>query len=494
MANPLFTVDRRPCVHLAQTISQVTDSTWSSNPDFCEAIIDDATGNRLPGYDQTTNKGVQVMINTMQYHYDRGIRRFIINTPCGTLENGQASVAYSGIWSPMQQRKIAKSDGTFVVNPYKGCWKANGYNVPDLASVDSAPFISVGKTAEYFQLLRSWLTGGMGWTGNKLGQDPVEIYIYTSHVIPLTSSGQPDYTKNWVRYPGNTVNVTWQNQPNGFAMPDPESVAAHQSYLQSEMRKWYEIGVCGFGADVGLFAWNHRKGDWIYTNNPAKPANYDSPVTNMRRWFERDYFALPVGQAPNQRFNPTTKFTYFQEIHPWDQDPNKITNRTTSNSFPTANTNEAYSFYDPWGSNGDSNSTAYKGSWQHYSPYIIGLTNMNTWINGNWENPTNQYNGADPNRKWEFDKTNTEIHLLVTQLARPYTDTSNTLLTQLSNNINDPATQTIINDCANWYMDYFDRGYVYQPVLYHNSYQVEKEIHKKIMQNLGYWPQSNPAA
>ena len=493
MSNPLFTVDRRPCVHIAQTISQITDSTWSCNPDWCEAIINDANGNRLAGFDQTTNKGVQVAINTMQYHYDRGIRRFIFNTPTGTLANSTQE-AYAGIWSPMQQRKIQQKDGSFVPNPFKGCWKNNGYVVPDLTNVDTAPFVSVGKTAEFYQLLRSWLTGGMGWTGNKLNTDPVEIYIYTSFVIPLDASSNPDYTKNWVYYPGDTRNVTYQNQPSGFAFPNPDTNPQHLTYLQSEMRKWYECGVSGFGADVGLYAWNHRKGSWIYSNNPSKPAGFDTPQTNMRRWFEQDYFSLPVGQAPNQRFNPTTKFTYFQEIHPWDPEPTKITNRTTTNSFPTAGTEEAYGFYDPWGGTTDSNSTAYKGSWQHYSPYIVGLTNMNTWINGNWENPTNQYNGADPNRKWQFDKSTTEIHLLVTQHARPYTDTSNTTLTNLSNTINNPTTQSIITDCANWYMDYFNRGYVYHPVLYHTSYQVEKEIHKRIMQNLGYWPNSDPAA
>lgn len=494
MSNPIFTVDRRPCVHISPNISSTDNQFWSGNQTLCEAVIDDATGNRISGVTASSNIGIQMYINTMQYHWERGIRRFIINSPCGTVDNGQVDVAYAGILGPMKERKVQRENGSFVVNPYKACWKANGYVVPDLSTVDSTTFIPNAQFAQWSVLLRTWLSGSGGYTGNKLGSDPVEIYLYTSFGIPLDAAGVPTTTRNWIRYPGNNVNSLYQDQVNGFSFPDPESNALHKTYLQGELYPWYECGVCGFGADVGLYAWNYRRGDWVYFNNPTKPVNYNLPKTNMRKWMEKDYLGLSQGSGTGQRFNTTSKYTYFQEIHPWDLDPNNITNRSDSLSFPRAGTEEAYGFLSSIGSNGDSNSTEYQGSWQHYSPYIIGDSNLNSWINGNWANATNQYNGADPNRKWQFDKTNTEIHLLIPSLAKPFSDNTNTTLTNLSNNISLPSTQSIINDCVDWWMDYINRGYVYQPILYHTGYLVEREINKKILQNLGVWPQSDPAA
>jgi len=494
MPNPLFTVDRRPCVHLSLNISTTNNTFWSGNADLCEAVIDDATGNRISGVTASSNIGVQMYINAMQYHWERGIRRFIINSPCGSLDNGVTDIAYAGILGPMKERKVQRENGVFVPNPYKACWKGNSYTVPDLATIDSAPFIANAQYAQWFTLLRAWLLGINGYTTNKLDIDPVEIYLYTSFVIPLGPSSTPITSRNWVKYPGDTNNATFVNQANGFAFPDPDNVAAHQTYLQNEFRPWYECGICGVGADVGLYAWNHRKGDWVYFNNPTKPANFDTPKTNMKKWFNNEYFSLTRGIGTGQRLNMATKFTYFQEIHPWDIDKNNITNRTETLDFPKAGTEEAFALLDPWGSNGDSNSTAFKGSWMHYSPYIIADANMTSWINGNWANATTSYNGADPNRKWQFDKATTEIHLLVPSLAKPFTNNTDPTLTSLSASISDPATQSIIDDCVDWWMDYIDRGYVYQPVLYQTSYLVEREINKRILQNLGVWPLSDPAA
>lgn len=493
MANPLFTVDRRPCVHLSLNISSTNNAFWSGNADLCEAVIDDATGNRLAGIDATTNIGVQMFINTMQYHWERGIRRFIINSPCGSLDNGAPTVAYAGILDPMKQRKVQRENGAFVPNPFKAVWKNNGYVVPDLASVDSANFIAGAQFAQWFTLLRSWLLGIGGYSTNKLDIDPVEIYLYTSFAIPLGPSGTPITTRNWVRYPGNENNATFQNQPDGFAFPDPENIASHATFLQNEFRPWYECGICGVGADVGLYAWNHRRGSWVYFNNPTTPANFSNPVTNMKKWFNSDYFSLTRGVNPGQRLSLSTKFTYFQEIHPWDLDPARITNRSETLSFPKAGTEEAHALLDSWGSNGDTNSTAYKGSWQHYSPYIIATENMTSWINGGYANATTLYNGADPNRKWRFDPDTTEIHLLATSLAKPFTNATDPTLTALSADINNPATQSIIEDCADWWIDYLNRGYVYQPVIYHTGYLVERHIHKRIMQHLNLWPVSDPA-
>lgn len=497
MSNPIFTVDRRPCVHLSLNVSTTNNTFWSGNADLCEAVIDDATGNRLAGITAADDIGVQLFINTMQYHWERGIRRFIINSPCGTLDNGMANVAYAGITGPMKQRKVQRENGVFVPNPYKAVWKANGYVVPDLGTVDSATFIPGGQYAQWLTLLRAWLFGINGYTTNKIDEtsNQVEVYLYTSFAIPLGPSTTPITTRNWVRFPGNTNNATFQNQADGFAFPDPENVPSHATFLQNELRPWYQCGICGVGADVGLYAWNHRKGDWVYFNNPTTPVGFDTPKTNIRKWLSNDYFALTRGIDidVNQRLSKATKFTYFQEIHPWDQDPAKITNRSDTLDFPKAGTEESFALLDPWGSNGDSNSSAYKGSWQHYSPYIIDVANMTTWKNGNWEFATTLFNGADPNQKWQFDSATTEIHLLCSRLAKPFTDATDPTLTALSADIANPTTQSIIEDCADWYIEYLNRGYVYQPVIYHNGYLVERHIHKRIMQHLNLWPVSDPA-
>jgi hypothetical protein len=71
--------------------------------------------------------------------------------------------------------------------------------------------------------------------------------------------------------------------------------------------------------------------------------------------------------------------------------------------------------------------------------------------------------------------------------------TSTTNMNNLSVNTSASATQTIIENCVTYWMDFINRGYVYQPVLYHDDFLINRTIHKRIMQELGKWPVTDPA-
>lgn len=500
MSNPIFTVDRRPAVHISYGVAGgAVDQFWCSTADHCKAVIDPSSGLRRSGVTSTSNIGIQQIINTMAYHYDRGIRRFIINSPCGTVTADGTTftnTAFSGIWTPNAQKYVIRQNGTRVINPYEGCWPGGVPADPNAAGIDSGAitFVSDGRTVDWYVLLRTWIAGNTSYWPGAVPKTDVEIALYTSFMIPKTSTGTPDNTKNWVKFPTDQANFTWLGANSGYDIPDPANNTAHATFLQNEFHRWYECGICGIGADVGQYAWNHRKGSWVYNDLQYLKAGYNTPKTNMRKWFENDYFGLTQGSSTNQRFSTSTKFTYFQEAMPWDIDPNKITNRSTSHAFPTAGTSEAFALLDPWGSLLDTNSSEYEGSWLHYSPYIVGVANLTTWANGNYANATSSYNGADPNSKWQFDPATTEIHLLAnTALCAPFTDATNTTMSNLSSTISAPATQTIIENCVSYWMDFINRGYVYQPILYHNDFLVNRTIHKRIMQELGQWPVTDPA-
>lgn len=498
MSNPIFTVDRRPCVHIADSISfGGNDATWGSPADYGIATINLANGLRISGIGTYEPVGVQRLINIMQYHYERGIRRFMINSPQGTIAVEGGFPSYGGIWSPMKQRVIENYNGVEFANPNLNCWPGRT-TVPSVidAKNPATTFLDFGRVNEFFQHLRLWLVSSSA-LGYNVGLDgitsmpdkrsEVELYIYTGYGIPF-KTGSIYYGSNYVHVMGSgpSGNALWQDDiNNGFKIPDPENNADQATYLQSEWLRWFELGVNGIAYDVGLYAWNHRHGCWIYEDN-NRPANFNKPITNIRKWYENFYNNLTVGSNTGERFS-SHKFKMFLENFPWDSDPNNIINRTTSNAFPTANTNEYYSFWSPFGSREDSNSTAYKGSWMHYCPYIILPQALTNFTNGAFPNPS-QYSGADPNQKWTFDKSRTEIHLLVTGLAKPFTDGLDATLTSLSNNINSVQTQTVITNCTNYWKNYIDRGYIYMPAVYPWSYLVEREINKRLLEYVGVWP------
>lgn len=506
MLNELFTVDRRPCIHMALSISGggAAEQYWSGQSDWCKAIINPTTGLRydgtggIPTVDISTNKGVQQLILTMDYYYNRGFRRFMFNSPCGTLTlDGTNQDGYAGWWTPMTQRKIQRKDGVYVPNPYQGCWIDSTTNptgiVPTLSTVDTAPFRSNGRTYEWYSLLRAWLRGNaLGYSGDKLATNPVECYIYSGFCIPYKNNS-PDQTRNWLDGNSDAKVIQYRNAPNGYQFPDPDNNTQHSTFLQNELHPWYECGVCGVGHDAGSFAWNHRNGMWVFSNNTKPPDAFLTKTTNIRRWLERDYFALTQGTGSNQRYNTSTKFSYFQESQPYNSDPNMILNRTTNNPFPTADTNEAYSLYLPFGEEDGSFNTKYSAGWVNYSPYLALYDTLNTWKNSKWGNPLNQYNGADPNRKWRFDADTTEVHILVPNVGIPYTDGLYSTYVTLSDSINSPSTQAIVDDTVDFWMDYINRGYIWHPILYHFNTLFERTINKKVMQETGYWPLSDPA-
>jgi hypothetical protein len=510
MPNPLFNVDRRPCAHLSGAIAfGGNDARWSSSANYCLPSYDTATGLRYSGVTADSAIGVQETLKSMTYLYDRGIRRFMINSPAGNVFTGGIP-AYGGIWSPMSSRYVIRTtDNAKIPNPYPECWRSiPGQTSPptivpaiNAADLDTLPFNSTGRVNEWRDQLKLWLVGSFGYSAHS----DAEVYIYTGYGIPTKISGSdivPDYTANYVREMGMDKNILYMNKADGFGfqMPDPDKNSLHDTYLRTEWLKWIEAGICGVGADVGVYGWNHKYGSWVY-NAPGTPdlstsipANAFNRNTNMRRWFERFWNSLPKGNGTGQRFSNTNNFSYFLENFPWDTDPNNIINRTTSNSYPTPNTNEYYSFWNPLGGSLDSNSTPYGPGWMHYSKFLILQDALITFTNNAWVNGPTNYNGADPNRKWKFDPTTTEIHLLALSLARPFTADTDPVLATLSSNISSPETQAIIQDCVDWWLYYYqDCGYVYQSLIYHDSYAIQKHIHKGVMQGLGYWPVSDPA-
>jgi len=507
MINPLFNVDRRPCVHLAGLIAFGTDPTWSSSAAFCQPAFNTDTGDRYPTYTKDTIKGVQEQIASMTYLYDRGMRRFLINSPCGNVFTGGIP-AYGGIWDVMESRYVVRpTDNAKIPNPYTECWKnmAGQTSPPTLVpaindpNLDTLPFKANGRSAEWNDTLRTWLIGAQGWDNHS----DAEIYIYTGYGIPtkiVSSAITPDYAANYVREMGQ--NLTYLNKSDGigFQMPDPDKNPLHDNYLRSQWMKWLKAGICGVGADVGVYGFNHRFGSWIYNQwvspnlDAITPPNYNAPNTNMRKWFEKLWNSTPKGEGNGEKFSNAKNFSYFLEGFPWDTDPNKIINRTTTNVYPTADTDEYYSFWNPSGGQRDINSTEHTGGWMHYAKYIITQDSLTTRKNNAWPVSATSYNGADPNRKWRFDPSSTEIHILAQSLARPFTADTDAVLGGFETTINTPQTQAIIADCVDWWLYYFQEcGYVYQPLVYYNSYKIQKHIHKGIMQGLGYWPQSDPA-
>ena len=112
MKNPFFKVDRRPCVHIANGISfSGTDVRWGTPPTYGYRTIDLAKGERLPGIGTYEAVGFQEIIRTMQYNWERGFRRFMLNTPIGSVSvNESLFPAYGGI----QDRKSTRLNSSHV--------------------------------------------------------------------------------------------------------------------------------------------------------------------------------------------------------------------------------------------------------------------------------------------------------------------------------------------------------------------------------------------
>jgi len=183
MPNPLFNVDRRPCAHLSGAIAfGGNDARWSSSANYCLPSYNTSTGTRYAGVTADSAIGVQETLKSMTYLYDRGIRRFMINSPAGNIFTGGIP-AYGGIWSPMSSRYVIRpTDNAKIPNPYPECWKSiPGQTDPptivpaiNAIDLDTLPFNSVGRVNEWRDQLKFWLVGSFGYSAHP----DAEVYIY----------------------------------------------------------------------------------------------------------------------------------------------------------------------------------------------------------------------------------------------------------------------------------------------------------------------------
>lgn len=510
MNNPLFTVDRRPIIHIGIPIAfGGTDTRWGMSQEALYKTINTATGLRLPGIGTYENIGVQQIIYTMQYHYERGIRRFLINSPQGCIGVDPGGYpAYGGIWDCMSSKSIERPwDGTRFANPFYTNWLtlSNGDPLPTYSTNPSDPYntllyLNNGRQAEWYVHLRVWLGSNAAY-GYHLGLDgvtampdkrgEVEVYIYTGFGIP-TLNGAVDHESNYVSVMGESTNQTYQNLAtgHGFEMPDPDNDSSHVTYLD-QWKKWFENGACGIGGDVGVFAFNYEYGDWVYQNPDSNmPAFHNQKKTNMRRYFENLYNNMPAGTGVGQRY-VSHPFSYFVEGHPWNW--NKKHGTTNPDiAHPVVGTDEYLDLFGISAPLGDN--SAYRGSWQHYTKYIQMYEGLSQFRNNTWQGGSGTaFNGADPNRKWKFDPETTEIHLLANVLPCPYMDESDSALAAYDARYTDADVQALMDACAEYWIDYIDRGYILMSSTYPFSYKVQREIHKRIMQHLGVWPDSDPS-
>lgn len=498
-------------VHLSEGIAfGGVDTRWGASPEYNYKVIDPATGLRYSGITPYQAIGVQQIIRSMQYNYERGIRRFCLNDPHGTVSvTSDGYCTYGGIWDCMRSKSIERPwDGTRFANPYYNCWPelSNGDTLPTYSTNPSDPYNTLtfnpdGRWSEFFVLLRVWLGSNSSY-GYDVGLDgvtpmsdkrnEVEIILYTGFGIPTNGVGDfPDHEVNYTHIIGVPSLQNRTDGGHGFQMPDPENNAAHAAYLD-RFKNWYTCGITGVGADVGLFAFNYEKGDWIYNNPVDMPSFHYQKHTNMRRYLQKEYDSLPLSSDPDlgEVKYQDREFAYFAEGHPWNWNKKHAVTYPDID-YPVVGTSEYLDLFGITELHGDN--TAHIGSWQHYCKYIQLYQGLSQFNNGTWQGGSGTaFNGADPNRKWRFNPDTTEIHLLITTLPTPYFDISDANMAAVDADIDSAENQEKIQLCIDYWIDYIDRGYVYQPTLYWNSYQVYKQIHKGIMQYLGEWPDSDP--
>jgi hypothetical protein len=503
MNNPNFNVDRRSCLHIGIAVAGFGDSAWSSQTNYSHKTVNPATGLYHTGVTAYQNIGFMMTIRHMQYNYERGIRRFLINSPCGNVSVGPGIPAYGGIWNAAKAKEIVNPyTGVHYANPNNNCWgTANGSATPVYSTNPADPYTTTtftndGRTAEFYVLLRTWLissaaygfhVGLNGVTPMTDKRDEVEIIIYTGFGIPYQNNVLASDV-NYVRVMGEDTNYLYQDNPSGaaFQMPDPDNNPDHATYLE-QWKQWHECGVSGIGADVGAYAWNWRNGCWAYTTpDTYMPATHGTPKTDIRKYLEKQYNDMAYGFALGERMTDRP-FSYFAEGHPWDWNV-KNAGGNPAYSYPIPGTEESLSLLSPLGDKFGLTSP-YSGSWQHYCKYIQMHVGLSQFTNGAFPGGVG-FAGADPNRKWKFDKANTEIHLYVTNPAQPWFDTADANMYSMETTYEDFRSQ--INDCVDWWTDYIDRGYCFQPINYHDSYKVNKEIVKGVLQYTGEWPDSDP--
>jgi hypothetical protein len=449
-----FTVDRRPGSAIATSVSGGPDRNpilcWTGNNN---TIVNnwkkclDSSGNPISG------KGLQSWIeNYLDFNYARGVRRFMIWTPCGTLHhevNGVLDSGYtSAITSSMQKRvydqlKIAADGSSTIknryVNPSEACWKnittptfpmASETGMRDtkysllipssVAQAESLPLCSDNPSVPCFDpngRKDEWTTCLGRWITNHPDAD---VGLYIGYTIP-TINGSPASGEISIagdKGVGGFLQNTTGAGIRGWQVPDPANNIDHETFLITELTPWMTIGIKFLGFDVGQGMFNYENGGT--TSYGANKASRTA-VGDYKSWLLGNFpelktviaEALPWDEkAPIlDEFNKVVSSTTYPRKTIMNFDPNKSVckgTEVTAQSYGGEPFNTVYTDtcwtnpgrerrrkLDPLGkdyriASGDQNDIVYSSGAYQYCAYLIAAVG---WLNsGDWNiglhNPT----------------------------------------------------------------------------------------------------------
>lgn len=329
-----FDVDRRPGIAITNSISganynllQFTGDNITNVENWKKCL--DGSGNPI------SNTGFQKLIeNYMTWNYDRGIRRFMLWTPGGTLsvQNGGGfegvpldsyyPVYTSAITSSMQNKIYDQYrlnyDGTTevvarYVNPAEACWRNITTPVTPVSGdsgellipatveeAESYPFCSDsdwdgespcfdpdGRKNEVLTCIEQWIET----------HSDADVGIYMGYTIPLLS-GVPEHGINTIigsAGTGNFLQNETRTDRRGWAVPNPSNDQDHADFLIEELQPWVDAGINFVGLDVGSGMFNYENGGTMsYGENGASK----EAVGDYKEWLVNQFgFKTVIAEA-----------------------------------------------------------------------------------------------------------------------------------------------------------------------------------------------------
>ncbi len=331
--NADFTVDRRPGHANPISVSGGTDRpdllNWSSDntasTSYWKKSIEINANNELGAALGTIGLN-KFFVDHITWNYNRGIRRFMIWVPCGTMHyimpNNELNAAYtSAVSSSMKKRVYDKIkvnlDGTYdvvekFVNPAEVCWydwalsrtMSGGGTliIPNVAQAESLPSCDdtnyvAGPCFNPEARLTEYLTWLQDFINNKNSSsnldDHVDVGLYIGYTIP-TVNGEPAHGEhvivgdagvgNWLQ---NTTGPTAEGKSvKGWQIPDPLNNIKHADFLREELQPWFDAGINFLGFDVSVGMFNYQNGGTLtYGSNAASR----DPVGDYKAWLMNEW-------------------------------------------------------------------------------------------------------------------------------------------------------------------------------------------------------------